>query len=754
MSTVFGDSPPTEPPSLPPEPPYLPLDVPAVLDPPLDAPAATTVAAAVGPLDDPTGTDLDRGEISRGGVPERLVCVAIMAVAFGLNAWALSHNGLGNTFYTAGSRAMSESWKNFFFNAFDPGGFITVDKPPVAMWFEALSVRIFGFSSWSVLLPSAVFGAASVGMLWVIVRRWFGVTAAAVAALVLALSPINVAVNRLNLPEPFMVFFLLAAVWTCLRSLDSKKWVWWLIASGVLIGVAFNTKMLAAFIPGPAFVLAIAIGSRCRWRERIGRLAVFGLATLVVSASWLVIVDLTPASSRPYVGGSTNNTVWDLIVGYNGLGRVDGNGQGGGGAGGGLGGPGGVFGGAPGWGRLFNDAVGAQIAWLLPIAVLGALLALWTWRRDSRRLAAVLLFTGWFALYAVVFSLAKGTFHSYYTSALAPAVGAMIGVGAVALIAQARRSVGWLAVAGAGVAGTAWLQLSLIGRTPNFQSWTRPALIALVALSFAGLVAAALRHRWSWVLGALAIALTGLLITPAAWAANETTAASLNATLPQAGPREGTAGRTFGSTGYSNADGLADFLRGANTDGETWDLVTVSSMQASDLIAADDLSVMALGGFIGSDPAATVASTADRVANGEVRYFLVSGQGGGGGAGRFTPPNGGQFTPPNGGQFAPPNGGQFNPPNGGQFTPPNGGQFTPPNGGQFPGQGPRQGGTGAGRQGGFGGAASGTASQIMTAVRSSCTALTNASTNGALPASYDGQVYDCAGHADALRSAG
>ena len=742
MSTTFGDPPPTEPPA---EPPYLPADGgPIVMTDPTepDAPGVPAPASSA-------STD-ESIEISRGGLWPRLLCVALIALAFGLNAWALSTNGLGNTFYSAGSRAMSESWKNFFFNAFDQGGFITVDKPPVAMWFEALSVRTFGFSTWSLLLPSAVFGAASVGLLWTIVRRWFGVTAAAIAALVLALSPINVAVNRLNLPEPFMIFFLLAAVWTCLRSLDSKKWIWWLIASGVLIGIAFNTKMLAAFIPGPAFVAAIAVGARCRWRERIGRLAVFGLTVLVVSASWLVVVDLTPASARPYVGGSTDNTVWDLIVGYNGLGRVDGNGQGGGGAGGNaLGGLGGVFGGTPGWGRLFNSAVGAQIAWLLPLAVLAALVALWTWRRDSRRLSAVLLWSGWFALYAVVFSLAKGTFHSYYTSVMAPAVGAMIGIGGVALVAQARKHVAWLAVAGVGIVGTAALQVSLIGRTPDFQSWTKPLLVGLVLAGVVGLVMAAMVRKWNWVLAALAVALVGLLVTPAAWAANETTAASLNATLPQAGPREGTAGRTFGSTGYSNADGLAEFLRGANT-GETWDLVTVSSMQASDLIAADDLSVMALGGFMGSDPAATVASTADKVAAGEVRYFLVTqGFGGpGGGGGRFPGAGGG---------------GQFTPPTGGQFTPPAGGQFGPPGGGQFPGAGGNggpggPGGTGGpggpggtGRPGGFG--ANGTASQIMTAVRSSCTALTNATTDGALPSTYDGQVYDCAGHADALRAA-
>ena len=327
-----------------------------------------------------------------------------------------------------------------------------------------------------------------------------------------------------------------------------------------------------------------------------------------------------------------------------------------------------MFGGTPGWGRLFNDAVGAQIAWLLPLAVLAALVALWTWRRDSRRLSAVLLWSGWFALYAVVFSLAKGTFHSYYTSVMAPAIGAMIGIGGVALIAQARRHVAWLAVAGVGIVGTAALQLSLIGRTPGLPELDQAGARRPRAGRVVGLVVAAIVRKWNWVLAALAIALVGLLITPAAWAANETTAASLNATLPQAGPREGTAGRTFGSTGYSAADGLADFLRSANTDGETWDLVTVSSMQASDLIAADDLSVMALGGFQGSDPAATVASTADKVAAGEVRYFLVTQGGFGGGGGRFPGAGGGgQFTPPAAASSRPPGGGQFTPPTGGRF---------------------------------------------------------------------------------------
>ena len=729
-----GSGLPSEPPTSPPLAPV--LDPP--LAPPAPPPAPPTPPAAAD--EQPGGAPDDAAPTAASGAWwPRALGAAIVVLSFGLNAWALSRNGLGNTFYSAGSRAMSESWRNFFFNAFDPGGFITVDKPPVAMWIEALSVRTFGFSSWSLLLPSAVAGAASVGVLWTIVRRWFGVPAAAIAALVLALSPINVAVNRLNLPDPFMVLFLLLAAWAVLRSLDSHRWAWWLVTAGVLAGVAFNTKMLAAFIPLPALALAVLVGSRCGWWSRLWRLVVLGATTLAVSASWMLVVDLWPASSRPYVGGSVDNSVWDLIVGYNGLGRVDGQGQGfGGGGGGGIGGPGGVFGGAPGWLRMFNDAVGGQIAWLLPLAVVGAGLALWAFRRRPRRLAAIALFSGWFALYFVVFSLAEGTFHSYYTSALAPAVGALVGIGSVALVRLARRQPAWLAVAGAAVLGTAALQLSLSGRTPDFQSWTRPVLVLGVVAAGVALAVAVAQRRFSWVLGALAVALAALLVTPAAWAANETTAASLNATLPQAGPRQGAAGRTFGSGAFDATPGLADWLRSAN-DGERWDLVTTSSQSASDLIAADDLSVMSLGGFMGSDPAATVASTADKVAAGEVRYFLVSGGFPGGG-----PPGGG---PPGAGSGAGRFPGAPSLGRGGPTAP--GGSTTGPGG--FPGGG-LPGGVRPG--GGRGGPGGGTASQIMAAVEQSCTAVTSASTGGALPSSYDGQIYDCAGRADALRAAG
>ena len=271
-----------------------------------------------------------------GALNSRWFAMSLLAgvtlLAFALNAWNLSDNGLGNTYYAAAVRSMTVSWKNFFFGAFDPGGFITVDKPPAFLWVGALSARVFGYSSWSILLPSAFAGAGSVALLWLIVRRWFGLTAATIAGLVLALSPISVATNRLNLPEPFLILALVGAAGCVMRSLESKRWWAWTAGAGLLVGVAFNTKMLGAWIPGPAFALAIVVAARTVSKDSAKRvfmrLAVLLVATLIVSGSWMAIVDAWPASDRPYVGGSTNNSEFNLATGYNGFGRVDGESQG------------------------------------------------------------------------------------------------------------------------------------------------------------------------------------------------------------------------------------------------------------------------------------------------------------------------------------------------------------------------------------------------------------------------------------------
>jgi 4-amino-4-deoxy-L-arabinose transferase-like glycosyltransferase len=667
------------------------------------------------------------------------------ALALALNCWQLSLNGLGNTYYSAAVRAMTSSWRNFFFAAFDKGGFISVDKPPVMLWVTALSAHIFGYSTWSLLLPAALVGAAAVSLLWIIVERWFGPLAATLAALVLAASPISVAVNRLDLPEPYLVFFLLGAVWALQRSLDDERWLRWTILAAGFVGLAFNTKMLAAAIPGPALALLVAFGVRETLRRRVLRLVVFGMASLVFSASWLLVVDAVPASSRPYVGGSTDNTVLDLVVGYNGLGRVDGGAQGGGTqgvasrAGGTFGAAGGVFGGAPGPGRLFSDALGGQIAWFVPLALGGAALALYEHRRHWRRRAAIGMWLGWFGLHTVVFSYAKGTFHAYYTAMLAPSVAALVGIGGGAILALIRRDARWWSAAGALLAVSAALHVDLMGREPTFHAWTRVAL-AVATVASVAVAALAVRSRPRAREASLSIAFAALLITPLAWSVSESNNAVLNATLPQAGPRTGVAGSTFGSTAFDANLAIAAFLRGQAAS-TRWDMVTANAQIASGYSATYDLSVMALGGFMGTDPAATVASFGALVRAGEVRYVLLDTTG----TGARTGTNGTGF----GGLGA---GGASGFAGGPTARGPAGPPSTGANG---------RAGTGAGTAGaanrprGFStGTTAGTASQILAAVRQVCAPVTSASTNGALPANLNNRLYDCTGVGEALAAWG
>lgn len=746
----------------------------------------------------------------------RVPLFSVTLISLLLNAWALSRVGYGNTYYAAAARSMTMSWKNFFFGAFDPGGFITVDKPPAFLWVDALSARIFGYSTWAILLPSAVAGAASVALLWLIVRRSFGPAAATVAGVVLALTPISVAVNRLNLPEPFLILMLVGAAGAVLRSLDSPRWWAWVATAAALVGLAFNTKMLVGWMPGPAFVLAILIGVtgswRVSWRAWLPRVALLGVATLLVSASWLVVVDLWPASQRPYVGGSTDNTVYDLVLGYNGIDRVEGTdqgfgnrppngnapagqnnsargvqpspggpapgpgqaGQGGAPGGGPPNGPGGIIAGRPGPWRMFDAANGGQIAWFLPFAGLGALAALWTWRRDPSKRAQAILWLGWVLTFGVVFSYAEGIYHSYYTSAMAPGVAALTGIGAVAAAGVVRRERWWLmAVPIALVAATVAVQLKVTGRFPDFYGWLRPYAVALAAAGALVLVGCLWRRKPPMI--GLAVSLAGLLLLPAAWSLSETANASLNASLPQAGPRGGAAGRTFGSAAFDDGTaGLAQWLE-ANSDPEArWQLVTPSSQQGSTLIARYGLSVMALGGFNGRDQAIDVDGFAALVDNGDVRYVLTTQQGQAGrgfNAQNGVQPNGIQ---PNGAlpDGAVPNPGRAGAQNAvpGAGAAPGGVQRQPGAGALAP-SGPAPSGVGpnaaapggiplnpgpsaqpgqAGPPGpGFGAAVAGN-NVVLNAVRRACTPVTDAT----LAARYRGAVYDCQGRADALRVAG
>ena len=364
--------------------------------------------------------------------------VAVLLVLAGsLNLWALSRNGWANDYYAGAVRSMAGSWHAFLYGSLDAGGVMTVDKPPMALWVQALSVRAFGFNSWAMLVPQALMGVASVWLVYDLVARRFGRAGGFIAGAVLALTPIAVAVSRHNNPDALLILCVVGALWATVRALQDGR-VRWMVLAGVCVGLGFETKMGAALLVVPALAVAWVWAAP---RNRVRGLLGGGLALIAAGGAWPLLVALTPAPSRPWISGTSDNSIWSLIMDYNGLGRLDGQaggpqgmaGGGPGGGGGGFGGANGLFGGDPGVLRLLNSALGGQAGWLLGFALVAGI-ALVVSTRLSRRDPA----TGWILAVggcaltaAVAFSSAKGIFHPYYVSELAPFTAALIGAGAV-----------------------------------------------------------------------------------------------------------------------------------------------------------------------------------------------------------------------------------------------------------------------------------------------------------------------------------
>ncbi len=369
---------------------------------------------------------------------ERPALAALLIATAALLLWDLGASGYANSFYSAAVQAGSESWKAFFFGSSDAGNSITVDKPPAALWPMMLSVRLFGLGAWQILVPQALMGVATTGVLYAAVRRQFGPGAALLSGAAFALTPVAALMFRFNNPDALLTLLLTVTVYCVLRALEGAH-TRWLVWAGVAVGLAFLTKTLQAFVILPPLALLYAVCAPTRLRRRLGQLALAGLAMVVAGGWWVAIVELWPASSRPYIGGSQTNSFLELTLGYNGLGRINGNETGS--VGGGRGGPGGGGWGETGFDRLFAGNIGGQISWLLPAALVllvAGLVVTWRARRATDSLegmarAAFLAWGGSLLITAVVFSYMQGIFHEYYTVALAPFVAALIGMGAAVL---------------------------------------------------------------------------------------------------------------------------------------------------------------------------------------------------------------------------------------------------------------------------------------------------------------------------------
>jgi 4-amino-4-deoxy-L-arabinose transferase-like glycosyltransferase len=469
----------------------------------------------------------------------------LLVLAGVLNLWALSRNGWANDYYSAAVRSMSTNWHDFLYASLDPSGVMTVDKPPLGLWVQALSARVFGYSSLSILVPQALMGIASVALLYDLLRRRFGRLAGLIGGLALAVTPMTVAVSRHNNPDALLVLCCVAALWCALRALEDGR-TRWLVLAGVCVGLGFETKMGVAFVVVPGIAAAwmwIAPAARGRLHA-LRQLLAGGAAMVLVGGAWPALVELTPAADRPWVSGTSDNRVLSLIFEYNGLGRVDGQAGGPGGIGGGN-----MFGGSSGPLRLLNSALGGQAGWLLGFALLSAvaMLAATRLRRADERSGWLIAVGGAFAVTALLFSFASGIFHPYYVSLLAPFTAALVGAGAAQLIGGRvnARVFGPLAVA-AGVAA----EVVVLGDYPGQLTWLEPLLIVVGALAAIALLASAARRvRTGAVLAVLAV----LLIAPTVWAF-DTLGHATSGTFPEGGPANvQTAG---GSGGFGGRAGM------------------------------------------------------------------------------------------------------------------------------------------------------------------------------------------------------
>jgi 4-amino-4-deoxy-L-arabinose transferase-like glycosyltransferase len=539
----------------------------------------------------------------------------LLAATTALYLWNLSASGWANAFYSAAAQAGAGDWTAMLFGSSDAANAITVDKTPAALWVIDVSVRLFGLNSWSVLVPQALEGVGAVALLYAAVRRVSGDGAALLAGAVFALTPVAALIFRFNNPDALLVLLLVAAAYCVQRACEKNSSRWWLIVAGVLVGFGFLAKMLQAFLVLPGFATAYMVAGSRRMRRRIVDLLA-AAAAVVVSGGWyLLLVELWPASARPYIGGSQHDSIVELALGYNGLGRLTGDEPGG------LG----NLNFDVGWGRLFGSTMGLDIAWLLPAAVIclaaGFVITRRAPRTDLTR-ATLILWGGWLAVTAVVFSFANGIVHPYYTVALAPAIGASIGIGAT-LLWRHRSDIRASTALSGTVLVTTILAAVLLSRHSDWLPWLR-ATVAAGGVGAAALLLVAGRLPRPVALSAAALAVAACLAAPAVYSA-ATAATPHSGAIPSVGPAR------HGFPGFTGPGGLLDSpspratlsaTLSADARDFTWAAAVVGSNNAAGYQLGSGAPIMAVGGFNGTDPSPTLEEFQRYVADRQIHYFI------------------------------------------------------------------------------------------------------------------------------------
>ncbi|MCE4267750.1 glycosyltransferase family 39 protein [Rhodococcus globerulus] len=587
----------------------------------------------------PPAPPVHHGDPSQSWIRTRGAASALTALLVGtavLYLWNLSASGYANTFYAAAAQAGSQDWKAWFFGSLDTSNFITVDKPPASLWVMGLSGRIFGFSSLSLLVPQALMGVGAVALVYAAVKRVATPTAGLIAGAVLAATPAAALMFKFDNPDALLVLLMTLAGYWVVRAVETsvgRRAAMWIALTGIALGFAFLTKMLQGLMVLPAFGLAYLVAGQARLRARVLHLAI-GVGAVILAAGWWVLaVWLWPADSRPYIGGSTNNSVMDLVLGYNGLGRIFGN-SGGGGGGMSGGAAGSSFGGSTGLDRLFGSEMGIQISWLIPAALIALVLGLIARGRAPRTdllRASMIVWGGWFLVTGLIFSYMSGTIHPYYTVALAPAIAGMIAAGGYALWLERSRWIGRLGLASMMLAAGIWSWVLLHRNSDWLPALEWIVLAGTVVGAALILLGARNRFRKLVIAGLVVGSLAG--IGGSASYSIATAATAHSGSIPTAGPAGAVSIAPTPSAGTgANSSELTAILIGAGT---RWSAATNGSQSAATYELASKTAVMAIGGW-STDPAPTLDQFISYVANGDVHYYVAGGQGGGRGGGDST----------------------------------------------------------------------------------------------------------------------